>query len=164
VPGLIGPQGPIGLTGIGSPGFDGENGEPGIPGNPGLAGPGAPQFAGTFTRAALASSGLVSIPLPDESITRIIVYAIARDTGNNFFKQESSTKWTRAAAGAVIQLGTEDGPVKGGTIGGAFPGDVVGLTFTPTATTIDIGFSGSLTIAIAGQYEIALETLLQAHA
>jgi hypothetical protein len=125
----------------------------------------AADLLGTFTCTAGGTAAITTIAVPDNSMLRLEVYlAPVRDTGNNWFKQKSSTEWTRAAAGAVTELGTEDGPVKGGTIGGAFPGDVVGLTLTPGATTLVIAFSGSPSIATAGQWEINYSIHPQAHA
>jgi hypothetical protein len=117
-----------------------------------------------FTRAIGAAALIQTVPIADNTIARITVYAFCRDTGNNWFKQKSSTDWTRAAAGAALELLGEDGPVKGGTIGGVAPGDVVGITYTPGATSLDIGFTGSPTIATAGQVEIDVKYYAQAHA
>lgn len=89
------------------------------------------------------------IPLVDNSTTRILINASARDDDGNWFAVESYTRWTRTAGGVAEQLGVDNGPPEANNIP-----DFVGLSLIGSGNNVNVVYEGSS--SAPSRYEILI--------
>lgn len=94
--------------------------------------------------------------LPLNTGFRVGVFTIVRDTGVNTFVQQNSILFARFA-GAVLQLTPDAGPQPSFSAGAPMA-NVVGVTFNPGATGLQIQFTGDPGLAhLQGDMKLYLQ-------
>jgi hypothetical protein len=99
--------------------------------------------------AGAPAATVQQISLGDNSTTRLLINASARDNNGNWFAVESYTRWTRTAGGDAEQLGIDSGPQQANNIP-----NFVGLSLVGSGNDVQVVYEGSS--SAPSRYEILI--------
>lgn len=115
---------------------------------------------GTFTdNQATAPVVLVTVPLTNNFIYRVVWTVYARNVGSGLYKKKSSQEWYRAGAGATLL----SGPPNGGGEDGPLPVDntlgITGSSLAGSGNNLQGLFGGNDGFKMSGYFELGYQQI-----